>query len=243
MMWIKQLRLPATHLRVAQPHRKARKIGPHVIHPYQVGFVLMLLASPPATAQVPLSADTFRQSGSDKGMVILQVNWGRYWKCGPYENAQLQRLAFRRITGNNDSPARGDWELSPSSSLIAKPSFEPYVMLLEPGQYALSGFKFKVAVSPSSVKVVEVDSSKLIVSGKPVGGSFNVAAGEAVYIGHFGVDCHGEPTPWRFYIEGKDEFDRYVDGFHKHFPFAKDAVVTYRLFQTEQFGQPYDLSR
>jgi hypothetical protein len=114
---------------------------------------------------------------------------------------------------------------------------------MEPGQYALSGFRIKVAASRSDVKVADVDSPKLIVDGQPIGGSFSVSAGEAVYIGHFGVDCNGEPTPWRFYVEGKGEFDRYIDGFHKRFPFAKDVTVTYRLFQTEHFGQPYDLPK
>lgn len=204
-------------------------------------LALMLVMAPRVQAQVPLSETTFKQLGSSKGTVILQVNWGRYWKCGPYENAQLQQLAFRHLGENGESLSDKDWELSPSSTLLVKPSFEPYVVLLEPGQYALSGFKFKVAASRSDVRVAEVDSSKLIVDGKAVGGLFTVAAGEAVYIGHFGVDCNGEPTPWRFYIEGKEEFDRYVDGFHKRFPFAKDIPVTYRLFQTERLGQPYTL--
>jgi hypothetical protein len=203
----------------------------------------LLLASLSAAAQVPLSEDAFRQSGSSKGTVILQVNWGRYWKCGPYENAQLQRLAFRRVAGDGDAPSREDWELSPFSTLMTKPLFEPYAVLLEPGQYALSGFKFKVASSRSKIQVADVDSSKLIVDGKPLGGSFTVSAGEVVYVGHFGVDCHGEPTPWRFYVDGKEEFDRYVDGFHKRYPYTKDVPVTYRLFQTEHFGQPYDLAQ
>jgi hypothetical protein len=204
---------------------------------------LLLLASLSAAAQVPLSEGAFRQSGSSKGTVILQVNWGRYWKCGPYENAQLQRLAFRHVGDSGDSSSREDWELSPVSTLMTKPSFEPYAVLLEPGQYALSGFRFKVASSLTNIKVADVDSSKLIVDGKSLGGSFAVSAGEVVYVGHFGVDCHGEPTPWRFYIDGKEEFDRYVAGFHKRYPFMKDVPVTYRLFQTEHFGQPYNLSQ
>jgi hypothetical protein len=204
-------------------------------------LVLALIAVLPVEAQVPLSEHSYRESGSAKGIVILQVNWGRYWKCGPYENAQLQRLAFRRLAENGEPLSDKDWELSPSSTLLVKPVFEHYVVLLEPGQYALSGYRFKVAASVSDVRVTEGDSSKLIVDGKPVGGSFTVAAGEVIYIGHFGVDCHGEPTPWRFYVDGKQEFSRYVESFHKRFPFAKDVRVTYRLFQTEHFGQPYEL--
>jgi hypothetical protein len=204
-------------------------------------LTLMLLAALPAEAQIPLSESAFRESGSSMGTVILQVNWGRYWKCGPYENAQLQRLAFRRLGDNGDSPSDKDWELSPSSTLLAKPSFEPYILLLPPGKYALRGFRFKVAASRFDIRVADADSSKLIVDGKAVGGSFDLSAGEVVYIGHFGVDCHGEPTPWRFYVDGSQEFEKYVDGFHKRFPFMKDVTVTYRLFQTEHFGQPYSL--
>jgi hypothetical protein len=126
---------------------------------------------------------------------------------------------------------------------MTKPSFEPYVVLLDPGEYALAGFRFKVAASVRDVRVAEVGPAELIVGGKPVGGSFTVGAGEAVYIGHFGVDCNGEPTPWRFYVEGKDAFADYVNGFHKRYPFAKNVPVTFRLFQTERLGQPYELPR
>ena len=211
------------------------------IHFRRVFLMLALVAVLPVEAQVPLSEQSYRESGSTKGIVILQVNWGRYWKCGPYENAQLQRLAFRRLREDVESAPDKDWNLSPTSTLLVKPSFVPYVVLLEPGEYALSGYRFKVAASVSDVRVTDGDSSKLIVNGKPVGGSFTVAAGEAIYIGHFGIDCHGEPTPWRFYVDGKQEFNRYVEGFHKRFPFAKDVPVTYRIFQTEHFGQSYEL--
>jgi hypothetical protein len=42
-------------------------------------------------------------------------------------------------------------------------------------------------------------------------------------------------------LEGKEDFARYADGFHKRYPFTKDVPVTFRLFQTEQFGKPYEL--
>jgi hypothetical protein len=206
-------------------------------------IVLLLVVALPVAAQVTFSDRAFRESGTSKGTVLLQVNWGRYWKCGHYENAQLQRLAFRRIDLPDGAPIAKDWELSPFSTLMTKPSFEPYVVVLDPGKYALSGFKFKVAASVSDVRVAEVGPAELIVGGKPVGGSFTVGAGEAVYIGHFGVDCNGEPTPWRFHVEGKDAFAEYVDGFHKRYPFAKNVPVTFRLFKTERLGQPYELPR
>lgn len=64
-----------------------------------------------------------------------------------------------------------------------------------------------------------------------------------MYIGHFGVDCNGEPMPWRFYVDGKKEFASYVDGFHKRHPFAKDTPVTFSLFETEHFGHHYELPK
>ena len=137
-----------------------------MIYLHRAGLALVLIAALPVEAQGPFTEETFRESGSTRlegGAVILQINWGRYWKCGPYENAQLQRLAFRRLGENAESPSDKDWELSPSSTLLVKPSFEPYVVLLNPGQYALSGFRFKVAASRSGVKMADVDSSKLIV--------------------------------------------------------------------------------
>jgi hypothetical protein len=212
-------------------------------YPHRKLIGLLSLLVLPAYAQVPLSEGAYREAGSAKGTVIVQVNWGRYWKCGHYENAQLQKLAFRRINREESSTVEKDWELAPSSILGAKLTFEPYVVLLDPGEYALSAFRFKVAKSVTDIKVAEPGPSNLIVDGKPVAGSFTVSAGEAVYIGHFGVDCQGEPSPWRFYIEGKSEFARYVDGFHKQFPFAKDVPVSFRLFQTTQLGQPYDLPK
>jgi hypothetical protein len=60
-------------------------------------MVLLLAVALPVAAQVTFSDRAFRESGTSKGTVLLQVNWGRYWNCGHYENAQLQRLAFRRM--------------------------------------------------------------------------------------------------------------------------------------------------
>ena len=203
-----------------------------------------LLAAPAlGPAQVPLTEASYREMAQTKGLVILQANWGRYWKCGRFENAQLQKLAFRLIDADADAKVTKEWVLSPTSALLTKPNFEPYVVYLDPGQYALSSFRFKVAGSVSDVKVVEPGPKELIVDGKAVAGSFTVAADEAVYVGHFGVDCSGEPTPWRFYIHGAQDFARYVDGFRKKYPFIKDVPVTFRLFETSTLGQHYELPK
>lgn len=194
-----------------------------------------------APAQEALTERSFAVEGSTSGIVILEVNWGRHWKCGPFENAQLQRLAFRRLGAADDGKVAPEMNLEPGSTLLAQSKFTPYVFLLEPGEYALSGFRLKVASSASDVRVANVDSEKLIVDGQPEGGSFSVASGEIVYVGHFTVDCNGEPTLWRFYIDGQREFDSFVENFRQKYPYVKNADVTYRLFETKYFGTPYVL--
>jgi hypothetical protein len=207
--------------------------------------VVLALAALPNSGygQVPLTEKSFHELGTSKGLVILQVNWGRYWHCGRFENAQLQKLAFQRLATAEVTTLSEDWMLSPTSSLLTKPAFEPYAVFLNPGQYALSSFRLKIASSMTDVRVAEPGPSELIVGGKPLGGSFTIGAGEAIYIGHFGVDCAGEPTPWRFYIDGSREFSSYVDAFHKHFPFTKDVPIVFRLFETSTLGKPYELPK
>jgi len=203
-----------------------------------VFFGLIPVCSP---AQDALTERSFAAEGSTSGIVILEVNWGRHWKCGPFENAQLQRLAFRRLGAGDDGKVAPEWNLEPGSTLLAQSKFTPYVVLLEPGEYALSGFRLKVASSVSDVRVANVDSATLIADGQPAGGSFSVASGEIVYVGHFTVDCNGEPTLWRFYIDGQREFDSFVEEFRQQYPYVRNAQVTYRLFETKNFGTPYEL--
>jgi hypothetical protein len=113
--------------------------------------------------------------------------------------------------------------------------------LLEPGRYALSGYDVKVAISQENTQHRQGTESQLVPDGKPTGGSFAVAAGEIVYIGHFALDCTKEPIPWRYHINGSRDFERYVAGFRHAFPFIRDAPVHYRLFDTTQFGEAYTL--
>lgn len=110
-----------------------------------------------------------------------------------------------------------------------------------PGEYALSGFRLKLAASTTDVQIYEGDAAHLIEGGKAKGGSFRVAAGEIVYIGHFAVDCDGNPTPWRFYIEDPQDFSKYSADFHREFPATRYVPVTFRLFETDTFGKPYVL--
>jgi len=193
-----------------------------------------------AAEPVDLTEKAYAAEGQRKGTILLQVNWGRRWHCGKYENAQLQQLSFSKLpiqpaTGTNDVRLSGP-------KLSVGDVFQPYALLIEPGEYGISEFDVKIAGSVTDIGHAHGDQSTLIKDGKAVGGTFSVAPGEIVYIGHFGVDCAGEPTLWRYYVEGREEFDRYVLGFHKRFPFTKDTPVVFRLFATDVFGKPYDLT-
>ena len=85
-------------------------------HRLRIGWALLLAAmASRASAQEALTERSYAADGAAGGIVILQVNWGRYWKCGPYENAQLQRLQFRRLSVAGDDKAARDWVLEPTS--------------------------------------------------------------------------------------------------------------------------------
>ena len=119
-----------------------------------------------------LTERSFAGAGASSGIVMLQVNWGRYWKRGPDENAQLQRLAFRRLSAAGGDGAARDWALEPVSTLLARPAYAPYVNLLDAGEYALSGFKVKVAAPANDVRVANAGSDRLIVDGRPAFDSY-----------------------------------------------------------------------
>jgi hypothetical protein len=207
--------------------------------------VPLLLWTGWALAESPrdLTERAFNATGVDKGTVLLHVNWGRMWGCGRYENAQLQELRFSKLgVGPDSASASPVVALSPGSTLLARNTFEHYAFVLDAGEYALSGFDVKLARSITDIVHSRGDPGRLIVDGKALGGSFLVAPSEITYIGHFTIDCGGEPILWRNYIDGRDEFDRYVIGFHKRYPFTKDVPVTYRLFATDTFGKPYNLN-
>lgn len=183
-----------------------------------------------------LTSDNYAKDGTEKAVVILHVNWGRQWGCAKLDNAQLQALKFSRIPSINASIS-----LETPSALTAKDSFIPYTFLIQPGEYAISDFDVKVARSSSDVQHMKAEPAHLFKDGKPIGGTFSAGAGEIVYLGHFSLDCKKEPIPWRYYIDGRKEFEGYVSGFKKAFPFVKDKPVQFRLFSTTMFGEPYAL--
>jgi len=138
-----------------------------------------------------------------------------------------------------DAPTQASLILDTPSKLNVDNSFVPYAYVVQPGEYALSAYDVKVARSMTDVGHFRATATDLVKENKPTGGTFSVAPGEIVYIGHFGLDCKYDPVPWRYYIEGREEFERYISGFRKRFPFAKDVPVQYRLFSTRLFGEQY----
>jgi len=198
--------------------------------------ILTLPALALAAEPVNLSADTYK---SDLGVLIIQVNWGRTWKCGQFENAQLQALTFTKSPTETSEPVTLDLETP--SKLFVDNQYLPYAFVIQPGEYVLTAFDVKVARSASDVAHIKGSKDNLIKEGKPVGGTFTVNPGEIVYVGHFGLDCGAEPFLWRNYIDGQDDFEKYIWGFRQKFPFVKQVPVQYRLFSTQLFGYPFIL--
>ncbi len=198
--------------------------------------LFMLPVQGESAAPIDLSEASYK---ADAGVILIQVNWGRSWRCGRYENAQIHAMRFTRSPF--DSAASESLELETPSRLAVDNKFLPYAYVVPPGEYALSGFDVKVARSESDVGHIAASKEKLLKDGKAVGGTFSVGGGEVVYIGHFGIDCGAEPFLWRYYIESRNDFERYVVGFRKKFPFLKAVPVRYRLFSTEVLGRPFEL--
>lgn len=141
-----------------------------------------------AAEPVNLSEDTYK---SDLGTIIIQLNWGRVWKCGSYENVQLQSLTFTKSPV--EEPNASSIELETPSKLFVDNKFLPYTFVVQPGEYVLTGFDVKVARSMTDIAHIKGSKDSLIKDGKTIGGSFTVSPGEIVYVGHFGLDCGGEP--------------------------------------------------
>lgn len=201
--------------------------------------IAIFVASPSlvmAAEPVELRESTYK---TDLGVIIVQVNWGRTWNCGEFENAQLQELTFTKSP--IDNPNEISLDLKTHSKLFVEDEFLPYAYVVQPGEYQLTAFDVKVARSTTNTMHINGTKDNLIKEGKSVGGAFTVNPGEIVYIGHFGLDCGAEPFLWRYYIDGRLEFESYIEGFRKKYPFIKNVPAQFRLFSTQVFGGPYAL--
>jgi hypothetical protein len=199
-------------------------------------LLLTCVAAGSAFADQPMELGEagYLESAGKEGVVLLEANWGRRWDCAGSDNAQLQELTFTRIA--DEASDSNVLKLKTPSRLFVDNRFSPYALLIEPGEYALTGFDVKIAWSMTDIVHAVWNAEKA-----GYAGTFTVAPGEFVYIGHFGLDCSSEPIPWRYYIEGADEFDHYIEGFRERFPFVGNVPVQFRLFETTLFGTEYSL--
>jgi len=209
-----------------------------------VGFALSpCLARPVDT---PLASEAtqrgYAKEGAMKGLVILSVNWDRKWGCGGFQNAELRELNFDHLpTARQKDDEMGDLVLEAPLRHASKPDIVDYAILVEPGEYALSFCSIKVGRSESDVGYIRYGRRQLMSDGKAQGGSFTVAAGESVYIGHFFLECAERPTLWRSYEEGRENFRNKMTAVRRKYPFLEVDKVQFRLFRTKIFGNPYEL--
>lgn len=191
-----------------------------------------------------VTKDNYAQNKSTNGVVLLDVNWGRWWGCGGHENAQLVGLAFDKLPmSNTNNDAEPSLVIKSPSRLMVNPVFLNYAYSLEPGEYAISALSIKVADSESKVGFLTALRNNLYKDGQPIGGSFIVNPNEAVFVGNFYLDCTYGPTLWRYYSDGRDSFEKQIMEYKNSFPFLDLDNVKFRLFKTKEFGNDYELAR
>lgn len=184
---------------------------------------------------------TYKKDKATKGTVILGVNWGRIWKCGEYDNAQLLSFGFDHLPAKSLSDdSKFDVILYNPSVMTSMPRYITYALQVDKGDYALSQFDVKYVKSMNDIRYYMPHKKALIERS----GTFNVKAGETVYIGNFSLSCRYEPPIiWRYYEEGKDKFNKYVTAIKKLYPFLKDEDIKFRLFKTSILGNNYSLTK
>jgi hypothetical protein len=197
-----------------------------------------------STVASEATSEAFTKSGKTKGVVILSVNWSRRWNCGGYENAEIMSIGFDRLPikdNSNDNMAEVFIDGPPR--LMKNPTFEEYAIILEPGEYALTHVDIKAARSVRNVGHFVAKRSHLMKNGRPKVGSFEINAGEIVYIGNFYLDCYKEPIIWRYYTEGRENFKTHMLEVKQKYLFIEPEKVTYRLFRTTTIGLNYELPK
>ena len=208
-------------------------------------FVLVSGCTSSGALSRPKQEVTAESYGNDKtkGLVVLSAIWGRTWKCAQFENGQLRSFGFDRLPSRTTADDATPEVLVEDSAPYAERQPVNYVLALEPGEYGLATFTIKVASSVTDMKIVSVGRARLSPERKPIGGTFNVKAGELVYIGHFGLDCYKEATIWRYYPEGPAGFASYKKAIKTQYPFLDLDNMQFRLFETSVLGRGYVLPR
>jgi hypothetical protein len=184
----------------------------------------------------------FVKLADQMGVVLLDVNWGRKWACGDYENAQLVSLRFEKTSRRPDEHDKyTEIVLKTPSRLFVNPVFLNYGFLVEPGTYAFTGWSVKVAKSATDVGLIKATRKELVEGGEFYGGTFSVGASEVIYVGNFHLDCYYSPIPWRYYTADKNDFADHIDQYKDEFKFLQDTKVEFRLLETENYGTSYVL--
>ena len=102
-------------------------------------FLLLLALITPALAAEPAAIREVTKKAYQTGIaanavVVFDVNWGRRWNCGGFENAELMRLEFDRVTGQPKADgAKADFIVDGPSRLTRTLRFLCYAYLLPPG--------------------------------------------------------------------------------------------------------------
>ncbi|HEY8096029.1 MAG TPA: hypothetical protein VIE65_08000 [Methylobacter sp.] len=201
-----------------------------------------LNAANAAEFAIPFSSSAYKENSSIKGVVLISANWGRKWKCGRFDNAQLRSLSFDKVGNPKESDEdKADLIVEDGSFLPASLHFVNYAYIVEPGEYQMSGFSIKTAQSISDVGYFNGKRSNLIQDGKSKAGSFTVEPREIVYIGHFFLDCAKDPIPWRYYPSDRGDFNQFLSGIKKEFDAIEIEKVKFRLFDTTTMGNPFTL--
>jgi hypothetical protein len=206
-------------------------------------LILLTFAGVASADTGELTEAAYLAESSSKGVVLLDVDLGRYGKCGGYETAQLRRLSFNRMPLTDiklDTPADAEI-IGPYLPTAAPRGLRNFAFLLTPGEYAMTRISIRVTQSMSRVGHLELGPDRLAPNGAPQAGSFRVSAGEVVYIGNFKIDCAPPMTIWRYYTEGTANFAEHVSQYRQSFPYLKLGDIQYRLFETKTIGNPYEL--
>jgi hypothetical protein len=207
-------------------------------------LAISLTIVPSAHAEsTQLTAATYAD-GSSKGIVLFDVDWGRYGRCGGFESAQLRQLAFELLSSGAGAPGSNvtlDLEGS-TIPLFDRRGLQNFGAVVTPGKYAMTRIAIRVTKSQSEIGEISLDKSHLLRDGVARAGTFTVNPGEIVYIGNFKVDCAPPMTLWRYYTEGRENFAKHVLEYKREFPFLDVERIQYRLFETTTIGRPYELN-
>src|SRR3989338_2683667 len=114
-------------------------------------MIFILSASNVFAGYDKLTKKNYEDSKTEKAVVIYGVNWGRQWGCAGFDNAQLQNLRFSRIDSVSNDLDGEDIVLNTPAKLFSKNASESYAIIVNPGEYALTGFDIKIAKSSSDV--------------------------------------------------------------------------------------------